>query len=69
MSELDTGNTAWMLFATALVFFMTPGLALYYGGMTRKKNVAATIMQSLMVMAVVAVAWVLIGYSLAFGED
>ena len=69
MSELDTGNTAWMLFATALVFFMTPGLALYYGGMTREKNVAATVMQSLMVMAVVAVAWVLIGYSLAFGED
>ena len=69
MSELDTGNTAWMLFATALVFFMTPGLALYYGGMTREKNVAATVMQALMVMAVVAVLWVLVGYSLAFGED
>ena len=69
MSEIDTGNTAWMLFSTALVFFMTPGLALYYGGMTREKNVAATIMQSLMVMAVVAVVWVLVGYSLAFGED
>ena len=69
MSEIDTGNTAWMLFATALVFFMTPGLALYYGGMTREKNVAATVMQSLMIMAVVAVLWVLVGYSLAFGED
>ncbi len=69
MSELDSGNTAWMLFATALVFFMTPGVALYYGGMTRGKNVAGTMMQMFMAMAVVAVLWVTVGYTLAFGRD
>ncbi|WP_407951158.1 ammonium transporter [Permianibacter fluminis] len=64
---LSAGNTAWMLTATALVLFMTiPGLALFYGGMVRKKNVLATLMQSFFIAALVSVLWVLVGYSLAF---
>ncbi len=66
---LDKGDTAWVLTATALVLFMTiPGLALFYGGMVRKKNVLATMMHSLTAAAVVTVVWVVIGYSLAFGN-
>jgi Amt family ammonium transporter len=65
--RLDTGDTAWMLLATALVMLMTPGLALFYGGMVRKKNVLGTMMQSLMALAVVSLQWVLVGYTLAFG--
>ena len=64
--KLDTGNTAWMLVATALVLFMTlPGLALFYGGMVRKKNVLATLMQSFAIACVVTVLWFAFGYSLA----
>ncbi|RWA68307.1 ammonium transporter [Mesorhizobium sp. M1C.F.Ca.ET.193.01.1.1] len=64
---LDTGNTAWMLTSTALVLMMTiPGLALFYGGMVRKKNVLATIMQSFAITCLVTVLWFIIGYSLAF---
>ena len=69
MFEIDTGNTAWMLAAAALVLFMTPGLAFFYGGLTRNKNVAGTIMHSFITIGVVAVLWVVVGYSLAFGED
>lgn len=66
-AKLDTGNTAWMLVATALVLFMTiPGLALFYGGMVRKKNVLATLMQSFAACALVTVLWFAFGYSLAF---
>lgn len=65
--KLDTGNTAWMLTSTALVLFMTiPGLALFYGGMVRKKNVLATLMQSFSITALVTVLWMIVGYSLAF---
>lgn len=65
--KLDTGNTAWMLTATALVLFMTiPGLALFYGGMVRKKNVLGTLMQSFAITCLVTLLWVLVGYSLAF---
>ncbi|MEX0784075.1 MAG: ammonium transporter [Dehalococcoidia bacterium] len=67
--ELDTGNTAWMLAAAALVLFMTPGLGFFYGGLTRNKNVLATIMQSFITTGVVAIVWVTVGYSLAFGPD
>jgi ammonium transporter, Amt family len=63
---MDTGDTAWMLMATALVLFMTPGLAFFYGGLTRGKNAVNTIMLSFSAMAVVSVVWVLWGYSLAF---
>jgi len=65
--KLDTGDTAWMLVSSALVLMMTgPGLALFYGGLVRRKNVLATMMQSFILMAVVSVVWAVIGYSLAF---
>ena len=65
---LDAGSTAWMLTSTALVLMMTiPGLALFYGGMVRKKNILATMMQSFAITALVSVLWVIVGYSLAFG--
>ena len=67
--ELDSGNTAWMLGASALVLFMTPGLGFFYGGLTRNKNVLATIMQSFITTGVVTIIWVTVGYSLAFGPD
>ena len=65
----DTGDTAWMLASSALVLLMTPGLAFFYGGLVRAKNVLGTIMQSFIALAVVTVLWVLVGYSLAFGPD
>jgi Amt family ammonium transporter len=65
---MDTGHTAWMLTASALVFFMTPGLAFFYGGLVRAKNMVNTIMLSFIAIAVVSIVWVLWGYSLAFGE-
>ncbi len=66
---LDTGDTAFVLVSTALVMIMTPGLALFYGGMVRRKNVLSTIMQSFIIICLVSVQWVLFGYSLAFGPD
>ena len=67
--RLDSGDTAWMLVATALVLLMTlPGLALFYGGMVRKKNVLATVMQCFAVCCLVSVVWVIAAYSLAFAE-
>jgi Amt family ammonium transporter len=68
-SKLDTGDTAWVLASAALVLFMTPGLALFYGGMARQKNILSTIMHSYFIMGIVSVQWVLFGYSLAFGPD
>jgi Amt family ammonium transporter len=67
--KIDTGDTTWMLVSTALVMLMTPGLALFYGGMVRQKNVLGTIMQSFVALGLITVQWVLIGYSLAFGPD
>ncbi len=64
---MDTGHTAWMLTASALVFFMTPGLAFFYGGLVRAKNIVNTITMSFAAIAVVSIVWVLWGYSLAFG--
>ncbi len=66
---MDTGNTAWMLASTALVMIMLPGLALFYGGLVRRKNVLSTIMHSFFGLALVSVVWVIIGFSLAFGPD
>ncbi len=67
--KLDTGDTAWMLTSTALVLLMTvPGVALFYAGMVRKKNVLATMMQSFAVTALITVIWTVVGYSLAFTE-
>ena len=68
MSTIDTGDTAWVLVAAALVLFMTPGLALFYGGMVRAKNVLAMLMQNFFAMGIVTVLWVAFGYSLAFGR-
>jgi Amt family ammonium transporter len=66
---MNSGDTAWMLAATALVMIMLPGLALFYGGLVRRKNVLSTIMHSFFGLAIVSVVWVLIGFSLAFGPD
>ena len=66
-SKLDSGDTAWMLFSTALVLLMTiPGLALFYAGMVRKKNILATMMQSFAICCIVALVWIAAGYSIAF---
>jgi Amt family ammonium transporter len=68
-AKVDTGDAAWMLVSTALVLMMTvPGVALFYAGMVRKKNVLATMMQSFSICALVSVLWMVAGYSLAFGE-
>jgi Amt family ammonium transporter len=64
--KIDTGDTTWMLISTALVMLMTPGLALFYGGMVRKKNILGTIMHSFISFGVITVIWILYGYSLAF---
>ncbi|HET6819954.1 MAG TPA: ammonium transporter [Candidatus Limnocylindria bacterium] len=69
MGTIDSGDTAWLLVSTALVMLMTPGLALFYGGLVRRKNVLSTIMHSFFILALVSVTWVLWGYSLAFGPD
>ena len=69
MPEVSGGDTAWMLVATALVMVMLPGLALFYGGLVRRKNVLSTIMHSFFGLALVSVVWVLVGFSLAFGSD
>jgi ammonium transporter, Amt family len=68
-AKVDPGDTSWMLVSSALVMLMTPGLALFYGGMVRKKNVLATIMQSFIALGVISIQWVLYGYSLSFGPD
>ncbi len=68
-TALNAGDTAFMFISTALVFLMTPGLALFYGGMVRKKNVLNTMMNSFVIIALISLQWVLFGYSLAFGPD
>jgi Amt family ammonium transporter len=68
-NPINTGDTAWILVCCALVLMMTPALALFYGGMARRKNVLSTLTLSFAFMALVGVQWVLYGYSLAFGED
>lgn len=70
MLKIDTGDTAWLLVSTAFVFLMImPGLALFYGGLVRKKNVLSTIMYSFAALILISVEWVLVGYSLSFGPD
>ena len=66
---MNTGDTAWLLMSTALVMIMLPGLALFYGGLVRRKNVLSTIMHSFFGLALVSVVWVVVGFSLAFGPD
>ena len=69
MANIDTGDTAWMLISTALVLLMTPGLAFFYGGLVRRKNVLSIMMQCLILVGVISIQWALFGYSLAFGPD
>ena len=66
---INTGDTAWLLISTALVFLMIPGLAFFYGGLVRKKNVLSILMQCFVVICLITLQWVLFGYSLAFGPD
>jgi Amt family ammonium transporter len=66
---MDTGDTAWLLTSAALVLFMTPGLAFFYGGMVRSKNVLGMLMQNVFAMGIISVIWAVIGFSLAFGGD
>ena len=68
-SEISAGDTAWVLIASALVMLMTPGLAFFYGGLVRPKNVLSTIMHSFFILALISVQWVLWGYTLAFGPS
>src|SRR6478752_3010510 len=68
-ANINGADTAWMLTATALVLIMTPGLAFFYGGMVNKKNVISTMLQSFISMAVISVLWVVVGFSLAFGDS
>ena len=68
LGELSAGDTAWMLISTALVLFMTPGLAFFYGGMVRSKNVLGMLMQNFFAMGLIAVLWALIGFTLVFGD-
>jgi ammonium transporter, Amt family len=69
MPEINAGDTAWLLIATALVMLMTPGLGFFYGGLVRRKNVLSTLMHSWFILALISVQWVLWGYTLAFGRD
>jgi Amt family ammonium transporter len=68
-AQIDTGDTAWVLASAGLVLLMTPGLAFFYGGLVRRKNVLSILMQCFMAMCLVTVLWVVAGYSLAFGPD
>src|SRR5690606_18689106 len=66
---IDTGVTAWMITSTALVLLMIPGLAMFYGGLVRSKNVLGTMMHSFAAMGVMSVLWVAVGYSMSFGDN
>jgi Amt family ammonium transporter len=68
-SAINSGDVAWMLTATGLVLLMTPGLSFFYGGMVRGKNVVSTMLQSFMAMAVISILWIVVGFSLAFGDS
>ena len=67
--EIDSGTTAWMLTSTALVLLMIPGLAMFYGGLVRTKNVLGTMMHSFSAMAIIGVIWTVCGYAMAFGDS
>ena len=66
--EVNAGDTAWVLTASALVLFMTPGLAFFYGGMVRGKNVLGMLMQNFFAMGLIGILWAVVGFSLAFGD-
>ena len=66
---IDTGDTTWILISAALVMLMTPGLAFFYGGLVRRKNMLSVLMQCLMILCIISLQWVVLGYSLSFGPD
>src|SRR6185436_13893587 len=66
---INSGDVAWMLCASALVLLMTPGLAYFYGGMIDTKNIISTMLQSFVAMGVISVLWIVVGFSIAFGDD
>src|SRR3989304_47531 len=66
---IDKADTAWLMVSTALVMFMVPGLAVFYAGMARKKNVLSTIMHSFFILCLITVQWIMAGYTLSFGPD
>src|SRR4051812_48934316 len=66
---INGGDTAWLLTATALVFLMTPGLSFFYGGMVRRPNILSTMLQSFVAMGLISILWVVVGFSLAFGDS
>ncbi|MBI5492710.1 MAG: ammonium transporter [Deltaproteobacteria bacterium] len=68
-ARIDKADTAWILVSTAMVMFMTPGLAIFYAGMARRKNVLSTMMQSFFILCLISLQWVLLGYTLSFGPD
>ena len=68
-SAIDSGDTTWILVSAALVMLMTPGLAFFYGGLVRRKNMLSVLMQCLMILCIISLQWVLLGYSLSFGPD
>jgi ammonium transporter, Amt family len=68
-ATINTGDTSWLLISTALVMLMTPGLAFFYGGLVRRKNMLSVLMQCFMVLCLISIQWVLFGYSLSFGPD
>src|SRR5439155_24984196 len=67
--KYSTADIAWIIVATALVFIMTPGLAFFYGGMVHRKNVLSTMIKSMIAAGIISVLWVVVGYSLCFGDD
>ena len=69
MPEIDTGNTAWLLVSTALVLLMTPGLALFYGGLNRAKGVLNMMMMSFSCIGLISILWLFYGFTVAFGDD
>jgi Amt family ammonium transporter len=69
VATLNSGDTAWVLVGAALVMLMTPGLAFFYGGLVRRKNILSVLMQCLMILCLISIQWALLGYSLAFGPD
>ena len=67
--EISAGDTSWVLVSAALVFLMTPGLAFFYGGLVRKKNMLSVLMQCFILICIITLQWILFGYSLSFGPD
>src|SRR5665811_2229916 len=68
-THIDSGATAWMLTSTALVLLMVPGLAMFYGGLVRSKNVLGTVMHSFVAMGIITILWIIVGYSMCFGQN